>query len=83
MKDWRSSNFGQILPPTPELSAIERLKKLMYNVVNNLALSFLMESSLFLQVTSTTIKSGLSSKVSLIGSCTADLAVLDRRKKSS
>ena len=27
MKAWMSSNFGQIPQPTPELSAIERLKK--------------------------------------------------------
>ena len=26
-----SSNFGQIPPPTPELSALARLEKLMYN----------------------------------------------------
>ena len=34
----------------------------MYNVVNTLAPSFLIESSSFLRVTRTTIKSGLSSK---------------------
>ena len=39
MKAWMSSNFGHIPPLTPELSAIERLKK--YNVVNTLAPSFL------------------------------------------
>ena len=37
MKAWMSSNCGQIPPPTPELSALVLLKKLMYNVVNNLA----------------------------------------------
>ena len=26
MKAWMSSNFGQIPPPTPELSALARLK---------------------------------------------------------
>ena len=34
-------NFGQIPPLTPELSARERLKKIMYNVVTTLAHSFL------------------------------------------
>ena len=28
MKAWMSSNFGQILPSTPELSALARLKNL-------------------------------------------------------
>ena len=49
----------------------------MYN-----APSFLIESSLFLQVTRTTIKSGLSFKLSLIGPCTAELAALEHLKKS-
>ena len=35
MKAWMSSNFGQIPPPTPELSALGRLKKSMYNVVSS------------------------------------------------
>ena len=55
------------------------LKK-MYNVVNTLTPSFLIESSSFLQVTRTTIRFGLSSKLSLIGPCTAELAVLVRLK---
>ena len=55
-------------------------EKSMYNVVNTLAPSFLIESSSFLQVTKTTIKSGLSSKLSLIGPCTAKLAALERMK---
>ena len=53
----------------------------MYNVVNTLAPSFSIESSLFLQVTRTTIESGLSSKISLIRLCTAELAALERLKK--
>ena len=40
MKAWMSSNFGQILPPTSELSALAHLKKLMYNVVNTSASLF-------------------------------------------
>ena len=39
------------------------------------------ESSSFLQATRTTIKSGLSSKFSLIGSCTLELVALERLKK--
>ena len=35
-----SSNFRQITILTPKLSALERLKKLMYNVVTSLAISF-------------------------------------------
>ena len=52
-------------------------EKSMYN-----APSFLIESSSFLQVTRTTIKSGLSFKLSLIRPCTAELAVLEHLKKS-
>ena len=47
-------------------------EKSMYNVVNTLATSFLIESSSFLQVTRTTIKYGLSSELGLIGPCTAE-----------
>ena len=54
----------------------------MYYVVNTLAPSFLIESSSFLQVTRTTIKSGLSSKLSLIGSCTVELDALERLTNS-
>ena len=45
MKAWMSSNFGQIPPPTPELSALGRLKKPMFNVVNTLVPLFLIGSS--------------------------------------
>ena len=54
-------------------------EKSMYNVVNILAPSFLIESSSFLQVTRTAIKPGLSSKLSLMmGLCTAELAAIER-----
>ena len=43
MKAWMSSNFGQIPTPTPELSALARLKN-NYNVMTTLAPSFLIES---------------------------------------
>ena len=70
--------------PTTEygVSCLWASEKSMHNVVNTLAPSFLIESSSFLQVTRTTIKSGLSSKLSLIGSCTAELAALERLKNS-
>ena len=40
-------NFGQIPPLTQELSALACLQKLMYNVVNTLALTFFIGSSSF------------------------------------
>ena len=52
-------------------------EKSMYNDVNTLAPSFSIESSSFLQVTRTTIKSVLSSRLSLIGPCTAELAAFE------
>ena len=45
-----------------EVSCPWASEKSMYNVVNTLAPSFLIEYSSFLQVTRTTIKSGLSSR---------------------
>ena len=54
----------------------------MYNVVNTLVPSFFIGSSLFLQVTRTIIKSGLSSKFSLMGSYVAELAALELLKNS-
>ena len=62
IKAWMSLNLNQIKPLTMELPALEHLKKSMYNVVNTLALSFLIGSSSFLQVMRTTIKSRISSK---------------------
>ena len=52
-------------PPPPtnyEVSCPWASEKSMYNVVNTLAPSCLIESSSFLQVLRTTIKSGLSSR---------------------
>ena len=82
MKAWMSSNFGQIPPPTPELSALGRLKKPMYNVVNTIVPLFLFGSSSYLQVTRTFITSRTSSKLSQIGPRTAELAALERLEKS-
>ena len=52
-------------------------EKSIYNVVNTLDPSFLIESSSFLKVTRTTIKSGLRLKFSLIGLRTIELAALE------
>ena len=82
IKAWISSNFGKIPRQIMELAALGRLKKSMYNVVNTLAPSFLIKYSSFLQVTRPIIKSGLSSKSSLIGPCTAELAALEHLEKS-
>ena len=76
MKAWMSSNFNQIPPPTPELSALYRLKILTYNVVTTLAPPFLIGSSSYLQVMRTSITSRTSSKLGQIGQRTAELAAL-------
>ena len=57
-------------------------EKLMFNVVNTLALSYLIGSASFLQVTRTTIKAWTSSKFDQIRSWTAELAALERLEKS-
>ena len=83
MKAWMSSNFSQIPPPTPELSALARLKILMYNLVSTLAPSFLIGSSSYLQITRTSITSWTSSKFGQIGPRTVELSALERLEKSS
>ena len=57
-------------------------EKLMYNVVNVLAPSFLIGSSSFLQVTRTIIKTWTSSKFDQIRAWTAELPALERLEKS-
>ena len=52
------------------------------NLVTTLAPSFLIGSSLFLQVTRTTIKSPLGLKLGKIGEGTYELAALERLEKS-
>ena len=76
MKAWMSSNFGQIPTPTPELSALARLKNCCIYVVTTLAPSFLIRSS-FLQVTRTTITSLTTLKFGQIGPRTAELAAFE------
>ena len=56
-------------------------EKSMYNVVNTIAPSFLIGSSLFLQVRRTTIISRTSSNFNEIRPRTAELAALERPKK--
>ena len=56
-------------------------EKSMYNVVNTLAPSFLIGSSLFLQVKRTTIISRTSLNFSQIRPRTAELPALDRIEK--
>ena len=65
-KSWTSSKFDQIGLWTAELAALDRLEKSPYtyngtNLVNILAPSFLMGSSLFLQVTRACMKAWMSS----------------------
>ena len=50
--------------------------------MTTIALSILIGSSLFLQVTRTSITSGTSSKLGQIGPRTAELAALERLEKS-
>ena len=81
-----SFNFGQIRPRIAELAALERLNKFPYtyngrNVVNTLAPSFLIGSSLFLQVTRTIIKAWMSSNFDGISLPTAELPAPERLKK--
>ena len=56
-------------------------KKMMYNVVNTLAPTFLIGSSSLFQVTRTTLKSGHSSNLRQIGPRAAELAALDHIEK--
>ena len=83
-----SSNFGPIRPWTAELAALEHLKKFPYtyngeNLVSTLAPSFLIGSSLFLQVTRTTIKTWMSSNFGRIQFLISELAALERLKKTT
>ena len=54
----------------------------MNNVATTLAPSFLIESSLFLQVTRTLIKSRMGSKFGQIKPWTVELAAIERLEKS-
>ena len=54
----------------------------MNNVVTTLAALFLIVSSLFLQITRTTIKSRMCLKFGRVGSATYELAALEGSEKS-
>ena len=78
-----SLNFGRIPPLTSELAALERLKKkTLYNLVSTLVPSFLIGSASYLQIRRTAIISRTSSKFGTIRPHTAELAALERLKKS-
>ena len=75
-----SLNFGKIPSLTLELAAqIERLK---HSLVTTLAPSFLIGSSLFLQVTKTTIKAWMGSKFGQIRPWIVELTAIERLEKS-
>ena len=82
IKAWMSSNLGIIPPLTSELVALERLKKTSYNFVSTLAPSFLIGSSAYLQITRTSIISQTCLNFRQILPRTAELAALERLKKS-
>ena len=71
-----SLNFDQIRPLTVELSALECVKN-QYFVVATLAASVLFGSSLFLDVTRTSITSRMSSNFDQIRPLTGELSALE------
>ena len=81
IKAWMGSNLGKIPPLTSELAALERLKKMSYNLVSTLAPSFLIRSSSYLQVTRTSIISRMSLNFSQIRPQTVELVALEHLKK--
>ena len=69
-----SSNFSQIRSLTAELSALDCVKKSIFNVLATLAPSFLIGSSLFMEVTRTSVTSRISSNFDQIRPLTAELS---------
>ena len=76
------SKFSRIRPGTNELPALERLEKLMDNVVTALAPKFLIGSSSFFYVIRTTIKAWVSLQFCRIGPGTYALAAFEHLEKS-
>ena len=70
-----NSNFSQIQPLTAELSALDSVKSI-FCVVATLGPSILFGSSLFLEVTKTSIISWMSSNFDQIRPLTAELSAL-------
>ena len=82
---WMSSNFGQIGPPTTELAALERRKKIPYtyngkNEVFTFSQLFLIESFSYLQVMRTYVKAYMSLNFGQVPPLTTELAALERLK---
>ena len=75
-----SLSFVKIPSPTIELAALEHIKS-MYNLVSTLALSFLIGSSSFLQVTRTAIKSWIGLKFGKMGPGSVELTALECLEK--
>ena len=75
-----SLNFSQIRTLTAELSALDCVEKSIFSVVAALAPSFFFGSSLFLEVTKTSIKSRISSNFDYIRPLTAELSALEYLK---
>ena len=85
IRAWMSSKFDQIRPRTPELAALERLKKSHRLIMGKTMLSyflcyFLSDSFLYLQVTIAHIRAWMSSKFDQIRQRTTELAALERLK---
>ena len=64
------------------VAALERLENGCFSVVNTLVPTFLIKSSSFFHVTRTAMRYRMSSKVGKIRPWTAELAALERLKKS-
>ena len=82
IKSRMRSEFGQVRPWTLELAALERLEKSQQtyngrNLVTTLVPSFSNGSSSFLQITRSTIKTGMGLNFSMIPSLTSELAALE------
>ena len=71
-----SSNLSQIRPLTAELSVLH-CEKSIFSVVATLAPSFLFASSLFLEVTRTSVTSRMSSNFDQIRLLTAELSAIE------
>ena len=85
IKSRMGSKLGKIGPGTYELAALERLEKCPWtyngrNVVTTLVPSYFNGSSLFLQITRSTINARMRLNLGKIPSLTSELAPLERQK---
>ena len=74
--------FGPDTDTNTRVICLYASEKFLYNVVTTLAPSFLIGSSLYLQVTRTYITSRMSLKFGQIGPRTTELAALGHLEKS-